>query len=85
MFGKRPTGNSTSVDERSAPAAAPRALSPAPAAGPPPAGPAGEVGGRTPFPSAGLGAPLIGAPTPGKSVNAGPKAPPAQVPSAAPR
>ena len=37
---------------------------------------------RTPFPSAGLGAPLIGAPTPGKGVNAGPKTPPAQVPSA---
>ena len=38
--------------------------------------------GRTPFPSAGLGAPLIGAPTPGKGANAGPKTPPAQVPSA---
>ena len=44
MFGKRPTGNSTSVDERSAPGAAPRALSPAPAAGPPPVAPAGIEG-----------------------------------------
>ncbi|MGD0150899.1 MAG: hypothetical protein ABSB77_20145, partial [Xanthobacteraceae bacterium] len=79
MFGKRPTGNPTSVEER--PAAAQRALSPAPAATPPPVAPAGEVG-RTPFPSAGLGAPLIGAPVPGKGANAGPKTPAAQVPSA---
>src|SRR5580704_15526759 len=79
----RPTGSPTSVDERpaAAAAAAQRAVSPAPAAVPPPATPAGEVG-RTPFPSAGLGAPLIGAPTPGKNVAAGPKTPPAPVPSA---
>ena len=80
MFGKRPTGSPTAVEERSASAAAQRAVSPAPAAAPP-AAPAGEVG-RTPFPSAGLGAPLIGAPVPGKGANAGPKTPPAQVPSA---
>jgi len=76
VFGKRPTGSPAAVEEHPAQ----RAVSPAPAAAPPPAvAPAAEVG-RTPFPSAGLGAPLIGAPTPGKGANAGPKTPP--VPSA---
>ena len=67
MFGKRPTGSPPASMSAPATAAAQRAVSPAPAAVPPPATPAGEVG-RTPFPSAGLGAPLIGAPTPGKDV-----------------
>jgi pilus assembly protein CpaF len=88
VFGKRPTTDSpTAVAEHPGPAvAAPPA--PKPAAGDPAASaaaPAGtEVGGRTPFPSAGLGAPLIGAPTPGKNgAGAGPKTPPpAPVPSA---
>jgi pilus assembly protein CpaF len=54
--------------------------SPAPAPGlKPPSTASSDEGGRTPFPSAGLGAPIVGAPT-GK-VNAGPKTAPA-IPSA---
>jgi pilus assembly protein CpaF len=97
VFGKRPTGGNagTMVQERPAAAApaAPRPAAPAaaptpvPAAAAAPPGPAPQPApkrsdpGLTPFPSAGLGAPIIGAPT-GK-VNAGgtPKPPP-QVPTA---
>src|SRR5579871_3174620 len=68
------------VQER--PAAAPAAppLAPPPAAAPPaPAAKSSDVG-RTPFPSAGLGAPLVGAPT-GKPGAGSPPKPP-QIPSA---
>jgi pilus assembly protein CpaF len=72
VFGKRPTSgtNGPSV-ERQTPA--PRAVPSPPIA--PPGGP--SEGGRAPFPSAGLGAPIVGAPT--AKVNAGP------MPAAAPQ
>ena len=77
MFGKRPLPGSsdTAVVERQSP-------SPRPSAAPPAAegSEATAEAGRTPFPSAGLGAPIIGAPT--KSQAAGPTSPPQQVPSA---
>ena len=73
MFGKR---NATLEDRASAPAARPVSLAPAdapttapmaPAPEPPkPAAPQAELG-RTPFPSDGLGAPLVSAPTPSKA------------------
>jgi pilus assembly protein CpaF len=74
VFGKRPTDSSTSVEERPAPApaSAPKSAAPPPAA--PPA--VQSDVGRTPFPSAGLGAPIIGAPVPGKTAAAGPKTTP---------
>jgi pilus assembly protein CpaF len=77
VFGKRP-GSATSPAVESRPPADSRP-SPAPA-GKPPAPSAVPEAGRTPFPSAGLGAPIVGAPT-GKP-NAGPKSPPQQIPSA---
>ena len=88
MFGKRPTPGSpsTAVAERPTPAVAPRPAAapaaPAAAPAPPPSAQPAAEPGRTPLPSAGLGAPLIGAPTPGKTVNAGPATAPA--PPAAP-
>ncbi len=93
MFGKRPTGGGSGAEERPAAAApqpAPKlvpqpAPKPAPvaAAAPaaPPAKPAG--GGLTPFPSAGLGAPLVGAPTSKPNVGGPPKQT-AQIPAAVP-
>jgi len=92
VFGKRPTSGSppTAADQRQAPvgraiAAAPVPLPAAPApASPRPAAEAGAPaeGGRTPFPSAGLGAAIIGAPT-GKANVGGPlNPPPPPVPSA---
>ncbi len=39
-------------------------------------------GGRTPFPSAGLGAPILGAPAAANRNAAGPAGPPVQVPTA---
>jgi pilus assembly protein CpaF len=78
VFGKRPTsGDPTSTVEARQPQNAQPA--PAPSAKPPAAPLIGEAG-RTPFPSAGLGAPLIGAPS-GKP-NAGPKSSAQQIPSA---
>jgi pilus assembly protein CpaF len=61
VFGKRST---TGGDARSQVAEAPRPqpASPAPMAGPAPSAAAAAEGGRAPFPSAGLGAPLISAP-----------------------
>jgi pilus assembly protein CpaF len=47
----------------------------------PPAAPAAPQGGRTPFPSAGLGAPIIPAPTPNRNGASVPN-PPQQVPTA---
>ena len=64
MFGKRPTsGNAAAV----AAAAAAGPLPAPPSAAPPAArrGAAVAEGGRTPFPSAGLGAPIVGAPAEG--------------------
>src|SRR5581483_6846505 len=69
------------VQERptAAPAAPPPPPAPKPAAAPAPAAKSNDVG-RTPFPSAGLGAPLVGAPS-GKTGAAAPAKPP-QVPTA---
>ena len=74
MFGKRPTGNAAAIAERPAPAPAP----PPSTTTAPPAAHAAE-GGRAPFPSAGLGAPIL--PTPSAMPGAGPK-PAHQIPSA---
>jgi pilus assembly protein CpaF len=85
VFGKRPTGGGSGVEER--PAAAPRPaappLAPMPGASPAPAATQAKSTdlGRTPFPSAGLGAPLIGAPTSKPNVG-GPAKPAAQIPTA---
>ena len=77
MFGKRPTSGSPNVAEQQRPVTAPPVAAP-----PPPAGAPAEAG-RTPFPSAGLGAPIIGAPTSKPNVGGPPNPPPAQqVPSA---
>jgi len=70
VFGKR-SEVSTTAERRPAQSAPPPAATP-------PAASAPAEAGRAPFPSAGLGAPIIGAPT-GK-VNAGPKTP--EIPSA---
>jgi pilus assembly protein CpaF len=82
VFGKRPTpGNSAAIVEPGQPAAPPpEALAPsvAPAAAAAPA--AAEVG-RTPFPSAGLGAPILGAPS-AKAGGAAQRPSPQQIPSA---
>jgi len=82
VFGKRPTGSIAPVLTERLPAA-PRPPAPPPAAPPAAAPPAAapSQGGRTPFPSAGLGAPILGAP-PAARANAGPQSPPQQVPSA---
>jgi len=74
VFGKRPTGN-IALEERPSP----RPATPAPPAPPAPAAP--TEGGRTPFPSAGLGAPILGAPAPAKTASAAPN-PQQQIPSA---
>jgi len=74
VFGKRPTGNAAAIAERPAPAPAP----PPSTTTAPPAAHAAE-GGRAPFPSAGLGAPIL--PTPSAMPGAGPK-PAHQIPSA---
>ncbi len=83
MFGKRPTNGSPTAGGEQRPPAAPAPVAPAPPAAKPASGDAGaaviEVG-RTPFPSAGLGAPIIGAPT-GKP-NVGGVAKPQPVPTA---
>jgi pilus assembly protein CpaF len=89
VFGKRPTGASpaTMVEER--PAATTAAPPLQPAESPPPAPKPGVIPapsaksndvGRAPFPSAGLGAPLVGAPT-GKP-GAGGSAKQPQIPTA---
>jgi pilus assembly protein CpaF len=79
VFGKRPTNGTSAATLE------PRPPQPAPGPAPPPsakppAPSASSEPGRTPFPSAGLGAPIVGAPT-GK-VNAGPKTPAQAIPSA---
>ncbi len=70
MFGKRSSSTDTATLERKPSAHPP---SPAPPLAPA-AAPATIENGRTPFPSAGLGAPLIGSPSPAKAA-----APTAQV------
>ena len=75
MFGKRPTGT-TALEEGQPPS--PRPAAPPPAS-PPAAAPSAE-GGRTPFPSAGLGAPILGAPAPSRAAPTAPN--PQQIPSA---
>jgi len=81
VFGKRPTsGSSPAAEQRSAPTARPVAAPPV-AAPPPPAAAPAEAG-RTPFPSAGLGAPIIGAPTGKPNVGGPPNPQSQQVPSA---
>ena len=82
MFGKRPNGSGTAPALAERLPAAPRPAAPPPVglpdAAPPAAG--NPEGGRTPFPSAGLGAPIIGAPQAAKA-NAGPESSPQQIPS----
>src|SRR5208282_3251969 len=78
VFGKRPVPGSSEPDldrqpPASLPAAPPPAVSPAAKA-------ATSEGGRTPFPSAGLGAAIVGAPAPTRTAVA-PQNPP-QIPSA---
>jgi pilus assembly protein CpaF len=77
VFGKRST-----ADNRPAPAAAAPSPQPAPAAAPPPqpapqaaASPGVIDAGRAPIPSAGLGAQLVPAPTPGKKQGGLPNTP----------
>jgi len=87
VFGKRPTSGSPPAAEpqpapAARPAAAARPVAAAPAAAPPPAVPVPGEAGRTPFPSAGLGAPIIGAPTGKPNVGGAPNPPAQQVPSA---
>ena len=81
MFGKRPLPGSSGAEpvltERPQVALRPTAPPPAAAA----AAPAASQNGRTPFPSAGLGAPILGAPPPNRNAAAGPNSPP-QIPSA---
>jgi pilus assembly protein CpaF len=77
VFGKRPLPGSSAVaeieDRQPVPARAPQP--PAPAAGAAASPPV--PGGRTPFPSAGLGAPILSAPAAGKI--ASPAQNPAQI------
>ena len=83
MFGKRSNNDSTTLEQRQAPAPQPPppAPVPAPSAKPPQTLASASEPGRMPFPSAGLGAPLIGAPTSKPNVG-GQKAPPPQIPTA---
>ncbi len=61
MFGKRPISGSSPVASEPGPSVSPQP-GPAPSAAKPPPSASSEMG-RRPFPSAGLGAPLVGAPT----------------------
>ena len=79
MFGKRPTPGSPTTSAAERPAAAPRPAAPAPAVSPAASAASSDVG-RMPFPSAGLGAPIIGAPAPAKTGAA--QRPPVQIPTA---
>jgi pilus assembly protein CpaF len=76
VFGKRPTGASAVAVEQ-------RPNTPAPAAPPPPQPLSGSSeGGRAPMPSAGLGAPIVTAPTSKPNVGGPPNQPQQQVPTA---
>jgi pilus assembly protein CpaF len=76
VFGKRSTSGNSSLglEERQPAAAPPPAVSPA-------VPPAASQGGRTPFPSAGLGAPIVGAPTQSRTAT-GAQSPAPLIPSA---
>jgi pilus assembly protein CpaF len=79
VFGKRPLPGSPAPALAEPPQVAPRQAAPPLAS--PAAAPAAPQGGRTPFPSAGLGAPIIPAPTPNRNGASVPN-PPLQVPTA---
>jgi pilus assembly protein CpaF len=79
VFGKRPNGSSAATLAPRAPAS-PGPVAP-PTVAPPIAPAAAPQGGRTPFPSAGLGAPIVGAPTPNRNA-AGTQNPAPPIPSA---
>ncbi len=79
MFGKRSTSGSPAAVTAERPQPAPRPAPPPPAPAPVPA--ASPQGGRTPFPSAGLGAPILSAPS-GNRNGGGPAGPPMQIPTA---
>jgi pilus assembly protein CpaF len=79
VFGKRPTSGSSTPDPTARPPAAPRPAVPPPDASSGAA--ANSQGGRTPFPSAGLGAPIIAAPSPSRTAT-GAQNPPPQIPTA---
>jgi pilus assembly protein CpaF len=76
VFGKRPLPGSSAPDLADRQPPSPR---PAPAVSPAAAAARSE-GGRTPFPSAGLGAPILGAPSPTRTATGA--ANPPQIPSA---
>jgi pilus assembly protein CpaF len=78
VFGKRSTNDSATLEQRPAPPPQPP---PAPTPSPQQTTASASEPGRTPFPSAGLGAPLVGAPT--SKPNVGGQKPPApHVPTA---
>jgi pilus assembly protein CpaF len=78
VFGKRSTNDSATLEQRPAPLPQPP---PAPTPSPQQTTASASEPGRTPFPSAGLGAPLVGAPT--SKPNVGGQKPPApHVPTA---
>jgi pilus assembly protein CpaF len=81
VFGKRPTNGSATLEERQAPAPPPPPA-PTPSVKPPQTSASASEPGRTPFPSAGLGAPLIGAPTSKPNVGGQKLPPPPQIPTA---
>jgi pilus assembly protein CpaF len=82
VFGKRPTNGSATLEQRQPPdlQPPPPASAPTPSVKPPQTSASASEPGRTPFPSAGLGAPLIGAPT--SKPNVGGQRPPPQIPTA---
>jgi pilus assembly protein CpaF len=83
VFGKRPTNGSATLEAQQPPAPPPPpAPAPPPSVKPPQASASASEPGRTPFPSAGLGAPLIGAPTSRPNVGGHKPSPPPQIPSA---
>jgi pilus assembly protein CpaF len=78
VFGKRSTNDSATLEQRPAPLPQPP---PAPTPSPQQTTASASEPGRTPFPSAGLGAPLVGAPTTKPNVG-GQKPPAPHVPTA---
>jgi pilus assembly protein CpaF len=79
VFGKRSTSGSPAAVTAERLQPAPRPAPPPPDPAPVPA--ASPQGGRTPFPSAGLGAPILSAPS-GNRNGGGPAGPPMQIPTA---
>jgi pilus assembly protein CpaF len=78
VFGKRSTNDSATLEQRPAPLPHPP---PAPTPSPQQTTASASEPGRTPFPSAGLGAPLVGAPTTKPNVG-GQKPPAPHIPTA---